>query len=149
MAFDSNAGSIARPGRRLRRRSQLRRAARRRPYQLNLRALWIWGGLVLVAIALAARLAHLQLIQGPELRQRAVQQQLQISPLPVARSPIIDSQGSLLAVDRIVYTLYGHPALFQQPPGVVAETLSPLLDQPAAALSQQFRQQNTGLRIGR
>jgi cell division protein FtsI (penicillin-binding protein 3) len=147
MAFDSNAGSIARPGRRLRRRSQLRRAARRRPYQLNLRALWIWGGLVLVAIALAARLAHLQLIQGPELRQRAVQQQLQISPLPVARSPIIDSQGSLLAVDRIVYTLYGHPALFQQPPGVVAETLSPLLDQPAAALSQQFRQQNTGLRI--
>lgn len=146
MAFDTDAApSLGRP---VKRRSPSRRSPRsRRGRHLNLRALWIWAGLMVVAIALATRLAHLQLIQGPDLRERAAQQQLQIGPLPLARSPIIDSEGTLLAVDRVVYTLYGHPALFQQPPGVIAETLSPLLDRPASDLSGQFREQATGLRL--
>jgi cell division protein FtsI (penicillin-binding protein 3) len=107
----------------------------------------IWCGLVLAALVLAARLAHLQLVQGPDLRERAIQQQMPITPLPIARRSIIDNQGNLLATDRLEYTLYAHPALFRQPPSVVAQTLSPLLETPATTLTADFKQQNTGLRI--
>lgn len=107
----------------------------------------IWVFLLLVGLGLAARLAHLQLFQGETLAAIARQQQARRLDPAVARRAIVDSQGTPLAVDRLVYTLYGHPALFRQPVSVVAQTLSPLLDVSPVALAEKLKTQETGVRI--
>ncbi|MEY3298577.1 MAG: cell division protein, partial [Cyanobacteriota bacterium] len=61
--------------------------------------------------------------------------------------PIVDRQGNLLAVDRMVYTLYSHPQLFDRPVEEVANALSPLLEKPAADLREQWGTQPTGIRV--
>jgi cell division protein FtsI (penicillin-binding protein 3) len=107
----------------------------------------IWGLLVLAALGLMVRLAHLQLIQGETLHAIAREQQTRRLEPGMARRPIVDSQGTPLAVDRLVYSLYGHPALFRQPIAVVAQTLGPILDMPPAVLAEKLKAQKTGIRI--
>ncbi|MGD1931385.1 MAG: peptidoglycan D,D-transpeptidase FtsI family protein [Leptolyngbyaceae cyanobacterium] len=107
----------------------------------------IWALLLVVALGLAGRLAYLQLVQGDALQAVAHNQQARGLDLAVARRAIVDNQGTPLAVDRLVYTLYGHPALFRQPIGVVANTLSPLLEMPSGALAEQLKSQATGVRL--
>ena len=107
----------------------------------------IWGLFVMVALGLAARLAHLQLVQGDALQAIARDQQARRLDPGMARLPIVDNQGTPLAVDRLVYTLYGHPALFRQPISVVAQTLSPLLEIPPTALAEKLKAQDTGIRL--
>lgn len=107
----------------------------------------IWVFFVLIALGLATRLAHLQLVQGDTLRAIARDQQARRLDPGMARLPIVDNQGTPLAVDRLVYTLYGHPALFRQPISVVAQTLAPVLDVPPAALAEKLKAQETGIRI--
>jgi cell division protein FtsI (penicillin-binding protein 3) len=93
------------------------------------------------------RLAYLQVFQGDTFRKMAEQQQARHSLLLPSRRPIVDNQGTLLAMDRGVYTLYGHPALFRQPLGVITETLSPLLNVPTPELLERLKAQETGIRI--
>lgn len=107
----------------------------------------VWLMLMVAACLLLTRLAYLQLFQGDALQEMARQQQVRPALLPLARRPITDRQGNLLAVDRTLYTLYGHPMLFRQPSGVIAQTLAPLLDQSAEQVSALLRQQDTGLRL--
>jgi cell division protein FtsI (penicillin-binding protein 3) len=107
----------------------------------------IWGFLLVAALGLMTRLAYLQLVQGDTLQAIARDQQARRLEPGMARRPIVDSQGTPLAVDRLVYTLYGHPALFRQPVSVVAQTLAPLLEMPPAALAEQLKAQQTGIRI--
>ncbi|MDA0268135.1 MAG: penicillin-binding protein 2 [Cyanobacteria bacterium] len=124
---------------------------KRRPQQFQAspqrRSRLIWLLLMVAACLLLTRLAYLQLLQGDTLHEMARQQQVRPALLPLARRPITDRQGNLLAVDRTLYTLYGHPMLFRQAPGVVAQSLAPVLDQPANQLSALLRQQDTGLRL--
>jgi cell division protein FtsI (penicillin-binding protein 3) len=108
----------------------------------------IWSFLLIVALGLMGRLAYLQLVQGETLQAIARSQQARRLEPSVARRPIVDSQGNSLAVDRLVYSLYGHPALFRQPISVVAQTLAPVLNMPPAALVEQLKAQDTGIRIG-
>jgi cell division protein FtsI (penicillin-binding protein 3) len=115
--------------------------------QLVRRLALVWGCLLLAVLGLSVRLGYLQLAQGEILSEMARTQQARQLDLSVNRRPIVDTQGTPLAVDRLVYTLYGHPALFRQPIGVVAQTLSPVLDLPAAALTEQFKSQSTGVRL--
>ncbi|MEO1094189.1 MAG: penicillin-binding protein 2 [Cyanobacteria bacterium J06638_28] len=107
----------------------------------------IWGLLLVVGIGLAVRIAQLQILQGSTLASIALQQQEEKRPEVIARSPIVDRMGTPLAVDRLVYTLYGHPALFRQPIGIIAQTLSPLLDSSPEAIAERLKQQNTGVRL--
>ncbi|MGD1907171.1 MAG: peptidoglycan D,D-transpeptidase FtsI family protein [Leptolyngbyaceae cyanobacterium] len=111
------------------------------------RARLIWALLMMAACLLLVRLAYLQLWQGDALQEMARQQQVRPAVLPLARRPVVDLQGDLLAVDRTLYTLYGHPILFRQSPAVIAQTLAPVLDQPPDQLSALLRQQDTGLRL--
>ena len=115
--------------------------------RLVFRITMIWGLLLVVAIALAGRLGYLQLVQGDALQEMARSQQVRRLDPSVARRPIVDTQGTPLAVDRLVYTLYGHPALFRQPIGVVAQTLAPVLEMPAEALALELKRQQTGVRL--
>lgn len=125
-----------------------RQSPSRSRYSQKLRIALIWGLLFLATLGLMGRLAQLQLLQGETLAAIANRQQARpLTPI-LTRRPIVDSQGTLLAVDRLVYSLYAHPALFRQPVGVVATTLSPLLDIPADTLAQQFKAQATGIRLG-
>ncbi|MDB9528145.1 penicillin-binding protein 2 [Oscillatoria sp. CS-180] len=111
------------------------------------RIVLVWLLLVAIALGLAGRLAYLQLFNGDTLQAIAQQQRARQINANVGRRSIIDNQGIPLAVDRLVYTLYGHPALFRQPISVVAQTLSPVLEIPAGTLAEQFKGQATGLRI--
>ncbi|MEM6838894.1 MAG: penicillin-binding protein 2 [Cyanobacteria bacterium P01_C01_bin.120] len=121
--------------------------SRRSSTALTRRVAIIWSLLVVVAIAIISRIGYLQLAQGDILREMAQNQQAQRLDFDAARRPIVDTQGTPLAVDRLVYTLYGHPALFRQPIGVVAQSLAPLLDTPAGALTEQLKSQQTGVRL--
>ncbi len=122
-------------------------ADRRRLRQGHRRLIVIWLLLLLAGVGLAGRIGYLQLWQGSTLAQIAHQQQQQKRPRVVSRAPIVDRTGMPLAVDRLVYTLYGHPVLFRQPIGIIAQTLSPLLESSPEAMTEQLKQQDTGVRL--
>lgn len=115
--------------------------------QLGLRILLIWAFFVIVAVGLIGRLGHLQLARGEALQAMARNQQARRLDPTIARRPILDTQGTPLAVDRLVYTLYSHPILFRQPISVVAQTLSPLVDMPPETLTEKFKAQDSGIRV--
>lgn len=118
----------------------------RRPGPQALRVLLVWSILLLAVLGLLGRLAQLQIFQGAALSAIAQQQRGQAAKM-VMRLPIVDSDGALLAVDRLVYTLYAHPVLFRQPMGVVAQTLGAVINTPADTLVQQLKAQRTGIRL--
>jgi cell division protein FtsI (penicillin-binding protein 3) len=136
-------------------RRRRRRAPRRRPtaavvvnpVNSRVRVLIVWGVLMLAMVAIAGRLAWLQLAQGDMLTNRAAAQRLSTPVQRQLRHPIIDRQGNVLAVDRVVYTLYAHPRLFNKPLQEVVAALSPLLDRSEADLLSQFSRQPTGIRV--
>ena len=56
-----------------------------------------------------ARLAHLQIVQGAEHRQRAEQNRIRYIPLPSDRGKILDRNGKLLAANHLSRSLYLWP----------------------------------------
>jgi len=135
--------------------SSARSLRRRRPASLahanpagaKGRIVLVWALLMLAIVTLAGRLVWLQVVQGETLADRArAQRQIPSQPFP-QRYPISDRQGNLLALDRTVYTLYGHPQLFNQPLPAVATALGPILHQPVAALAATLGQRPTGIRL--
>lgn len=128
----------------------LRQRPRRRhkvQFSPRFRILIIWSLLLLSVLGLLGRLAQLQLLQGETLATLAHEQRARKAIPRLTRRPIVDSRSNLLAVDRLVYTLYGHPVLFRQPIGIVAQTLSPLLEMPPETLAERLKQQTTGIRL--
>ncbi|MBD2232203.1 peptidoglycan D,D-transpeptidase FtsI family protein [Phormidium tenue] len=117
------------------------------PSANRVRILLVWGLLVLSLVAIAGRLAWLQLAQGDSLSSLAQQQRLTSPVQRQVRHSIVDRQGNVIAVDRVVYTLYAHPQLFDLSIPEMAATLSPLLESPKSSLIGQFSQQPTGIRL--
>ncbi|MBD2106457.1 penicillin-binding protein 2 [Nodosilinea sp. FACHB-13] len=117
------------------------------PAANRVRILLVWGLLVLSLVAIAGRLAWLQLAQGDSLSSLAQQQRLTSPVQRQVRHSIVDRQGNVIAVDRVVYTLYAHPQLFDLSIPEMAATLSPLLESPESDLINQFSQQPTGIRL--
>ncbi|MBD1875538.1 penicillin-binding protein 2 [Nodosilinea sp. FACHB-131] len=141
--------SSAYSNRRRRRRKQPRPPAvvPFNPAANRVRILLVWGLLVLSLVAIAGRLAWLQLAQGDSLSSLAQQQRLTSPVERQVRHSIVDRQGNVIAVDRVVYTLYAHPQLFDLSIPEMAATLSPLLESPESNLISQFSQQPTGIRL--
>jgi cell division protein FtsI (penicillin-binding protein 3) len=105
---------------------------------------------------LALRLAWVQVVQGPELldRARAVQTQT-ITPLGRRRT-IVDRQGSLVALDEERFTLWAHPRYFAFPgddigklrsPLDVARKLSSVLALPMADLVRAMEGRKSGVKL--
>ncbi|PSR19152.1 cell division protein FtsI [filamentous cyanobacterium CCP3] len=117
------------------------------PATTRVRVFMVWGLLVLSLLAIAGRLAWLQLAQGDHLASLAQQQRLLPSVQRQVRHSMIDRQGNVLAVDRVVYTLYAHPRLFDLTMQEVAVALSPLLETSESKLLSQFSRQPTGIRL--
>jgi penicillin-binding protein 2 len=67
-------------------------------------------GIVLVLSgAMVARLAWLQLVQGPENRARADDNRIRLMPRNPIRGRILDRHGDVLASSRLTYNLYLQP----------------------------------------
>jgi stage V sporulation protein D (sporulation-specific penicillin-binding protein) len=70
--------------------------------------------------ALAGRLAFLQFVRGPELRQRALEVRLRDVPVEARRGTIYDRQGRPLAVSIDVDSVYAIPAQVRDKAGTAA-----------------------------
>ena len=119
----------------------------------------LWAVYLLMATGLgglAIRLAWVQVVQGPELldRARAVQTQT-ITPLGRRRT-IVDRQGSLVALDEERFTLWAHPRYFAFPgddigklrsPLDVARKLSSVLALPMADLLRTMEGRKSGVKL--
>ncbi|MFM7717054.1 MAG: penicillin-binding protein 2, partial [Microcystis sp.] len=113
----------------------------------NGRLVAVWLILVMGIVGLAWRLYQLQIVQAQELQKRARQQQTTSIRPYIPRRAIVDSNGNVLATDRLIYTLYVHPKLFAIPPAEVADKLAPLLNIPTNQLIQRFKEKETGIRL--
>lgn len=112
--------------------------------------LFLVGGILLAGqLGLIARLVQLQIHQAPKLQTQAQQQQ-RVSLRPqIARRPIADRKGNLLAIDQPIFTLFAHPFLFKVPPEQIAETLAPLLGRSVPDLLQVLGSGESGIPIAR
>jgi cell division protein FtsI (penicillin-binding protein 3) len=119
--------------------------------------LWVVFAVLAAGLSgLALRLAWVQLIQGPELLQRARAVQTQtIAPIGTRRT-IVDRQGRLVALDEERFTLWAHPRLFAFPgddagrlrsPLEVARRLSTLLALPMADLVRAMEGRESGVKL--
>ena len=92
----------------------------------------MWLVLLAGMLGLGARLAYLQLFIDDQLKVIAQEQQaVRVTPR-ASRRKMIDRQGNVVAMDRVVYTLYVHPMLFKKTDQQVAEALSTVLEKKPA-----------------
>ncbi|MGA7935736.1 MAG: penicillin-binding protein 2 [Kovacikia sp.] len=111
------------------------------------RLLLVWILLIAGTGGLALNLFRLQVGQGADLKKKAQAQQMIALNMLVPRRQVLDRVGTILAVDRPVFTLYAHPKLFKQPKQEIADKLAPILKLAPAALVKKFDQGESGLQI--
>jgi len=101
--------------------------------------------------AIAARLAWLQLLHGPEYKAMADENRIRLIPRDPVRGRLLDRNGRVLATNRLTYQLYLQPRLVEDRDWpALRDRLSRLLAIPAAQLDQHWRQgqhQSDGFRI--
>ncbi|MGK7876004.1 MAG: peptidoglycan D,D-transpeptidase FtsI family protein [Xenococcaceae cyanobacterium] len=115
---------------------------------LRVRLLLVWGVLLAGIFGLGWKLYQLQIVQAPELQKKARRQQMVNLRPYIPRRSIIDSQGNVLAADRLVYTLYVHPKLFKISKEEIATKLATILEeQTSQELLKQFNKRESGIRL--
>ncbi|WP_119260423.1 peptidoglycan D,D-transpeptidase FtsI family protein [cyanobacterium endosymbiont of Rhopalodia gibberula] len=132
------------------RRSLPASGSKKRTALPQLRLLLVWGVLIGAMIGLGVKLYQLQIVQAPELQKKARSQQtVNLRPY-IPRRSIIDSQGTVLATDRLAHILYVHPIQFKITKEEIAAKLSPILeDKTPQQLIERFKQRDTGIPIAR
>lgn len=140
-----------------RRRSQVTKpqfssASRRSPVKSaplpRFRLFLVWGAIMAGTVGLAWRLYQLQIVRGPELQQKAQNQQTLKEEPYIPRRSIIDARGNVLATDRLLHTLYVHPVQFKRSPTEIAEKLAKILGNiTPAELLERFKQRETGVPV--
>ncbi|BAY30290.1 peptidoglycan glycosyltransferase [Nostoc carneum NIES-2107] len=100
---------------------------------------------MLSGLGLAINLYQLQIVQGDKLTKKAREQQMVTLRPFTPRRMVVDRNNDLLAFDRIVYTLYAHPQLFQKSPEEIAQRLAIILNKNAEELVKIFQRQKTGI----
>ncbi|MGK7943604.1 MAG: peptidoglycan D,D-transpeptidase FtsI family protein [Microcystaceae cyanobacterium] len=112
------------------------------------RLILVWAVLAMSVLGLGWKAYQLQVVQAEELKKRARSQQMTTLRPFIPRRTIIDRNDNVVAVDRVVYTLYVHPKLFKQSKEDIAAKVAPLLkEKTASALIERFNQQASGIRI--
>lgn len=112
-------------------------AVTERAVQIRIRlfgALFILGFLII-----SARAWHLQVVQAPDLQERADQQRQRVVTLAPQRGSIFDRNGDPLAVSLEAESLFADPQLIKEPKQMAAQ-LSKLLEMPTRELEQLFRE---------
>jgi cell division protein FtsI (penicillin-binding protein 3) len=85
------------------------------------RALAVLGVLLVAYAVLGARIVYLQVVQGPELAQRAERQHEQSIAVEAERGTMYDRRGHVLATDLTVPSLYAVPPMIDNPESVARE----------------------------
>jgi cell division protein FtsI (penicillin-binding protein 3) len=138
-----------------------------KPPQLpKFRLIMVWIFLVGGMFGLAWRLYQLQIVQSTKLQKLARQQQtVNLRPY-IPRRSIIDSQKNVLASDQLIYTLYAHPKVFNDPDDetlqgitddkqrqtqlkekIAVQLAGVLEDKTAPELLKRFNEQETGIKV--
>ncbi|AFY68772.1 Peptidoglycan glycosyltransferase [Thalassoporum mexicanum PCC 7367] len=118
------------------------------PNKITMRRLvYVWLILCCAALGLVARLAYLQVIATAELTDRAKRQQVYTLRPFIPRRSITDRNGTVLAVDKPVYTLFAHPQVYKEKPETIAAKLAPILEQPPEDLLKLLDRDTTSVRI--
>lgn len=120
------------------------------------RLLAVYGILASGLLGLGARLAWVQIVDGPRLqaKARAVQTHA-IAPIGKRRT-IVDRTGRLVALDEQRFTLWAHPRYFNFPgddpqkrrtPGETAEQLAAVLAVPKQTLVAAMGDRRSGVKL--
>lgn len=113
----------------------------------RLRLISVWLLLIAGMVGLGMRLAYLQLVIGHDLKLMAEEQQaIQATPR-ASRRQLVDRQGNVVAMDRVMYTLYVHPMLFKKSKESIATALGEVLEREPGALTKQFDEQESGIKL--
>ncbi|HAC65957.1 MAG TPA: cell division protein FtsI, partial [Cyanothece sp. UBA12306] len=114
------------------------------------RLLLVWAVLAAGIIGLGYKLYQLQIVQFKELKEKARSQQaVNLRPY-IPRRSITDSQGNVLATDRLEHILYVHPIQFKKSKEEIAAILAPVLENKTPQeLIERFNQRKTGIPIAR
>ena len=107
----------------------------------------VWTVLMAGTGLLALNLFYVQVRQHGVLKKIAQSQQSIVLQPFVPRRQILDRNGTILALDQPVFTLYAHPKLFKESKQAVAEKLAPVLKRPVEALVKTFNEQESGLQL--
>jgi cell division protein FtsI (penicillin-binding protein 3) len=134
------------------------------PKDTNTRLVCIWICLGLGALGLLLRLVWLEVVDAPNLQQRAQDRQsVTIRPF-VPRRTIVDRSNNQIAIDLPSYTLYAHPVLFGEvvfgkgspkarskvkiQPFDMAQRLAPILERDPQELLEKLQHRQTGVLLG-
>ncbi|MEA5551235.1 penicillin-binding protein 2 [Anabaena cylindrica UHCC 0172] len=96
---------------------------------------------LLMTSGIGARLAYLQIIEGPKLRQRAEANRIRVIPKQPERGNIFDRNGKLLATTRYPRSVYLWPMAHTKPSwSVVGPRLSKILDIPQEEIEKKLEE---------
>ena len=105
----------------------------------------VWGVLLMAGLGLGINLYNLQIVRGPNLTERARNQQMvNLRPF-LPRRQVIDRTNNVLAIDRPVYTVYAHPKQFKTSSRDVAAKLATILSKDAEELNEKFENKKSGI----
>ena len=109
---------------------------------------------MLALLGLITNLFRIQVLQGKELQKIAQKQHTVESNPFIPRRPIVDRNGNVIAIDKVAYTLYAHPKIFNRSKQEVAYQLSTILEGAnlestltSNDLLQRFNERETGIKI--
>jgi cell division protein FtsI (penicillin-binding protein 3) len=121
--------------------------ARQKTVKIPLRLSIVWLVLLLSGMGLIINLYRLQIIQASSLQKKARQQQtVSIRPF-VPRRPIVDRNGTVLAIDQPTYSLYLHPKLFKHSKAEIADKIAPILERSPKQILQQIGDRPSGVKV--
>lgn len=111
------------------------------------RLIIVWSVLVAGSVGMAVNLYQLQVQKSSYLLKEAQnQQKVSLQPI-IPRRPVVDRNNNVLAMDRVVYTLYAEPKLFKLSNDVIADKLSEILNIAPEKLVKQFNSGNARVKI--
>lgn len=111
------------------------------------RLVWVWLLLLAGQFGLIARLFWLQVNQGSQLQQTAKEQRSRKLAPRMARHPILDRNGNILAKDEPTFRLFVHPMLFSKSRSDIAAALSPIIKMPVDKLIRLFESGKSGIPV--
>lgn len=92
------------------------------------------AGVGLATLAVAARLAQLQIVDAEALRAQARRQHRQVIEIGGRRGSIVDREGREFAVSITTQSLYAHPPRLRKDADRAARMLAPFLGRPESEL---------------
>lgn len=108
----------------------------------------IWLILIFGASFLGWRLHKLQIVRGDELREKAQQQQTYNFRPYIPRRTIVDAYNNVVATDKVVYSLYVHPIMLNQPLENLAKELAVVFpDKNQTQIIKELNSRKTGVLI--